>query len=170
MSHAIFHFPRYKLARQLRKPGGKTIAAAVNDAQAGLDAIKDDCLATVDQTLLQIDQMVERLKSTQAGHNLMALYEEANSLVGIAATSGLVEMDGAAYSLCDLIDRMTNNGRCDLEPIIVHVRALHLLRRPDQLGQGGAVREILLGLRQVRERYVADETADALSARPAAIG
>ena len=161
MSGATYHFPQYRLAKLLRQPGGKAISDALADAQAGLESIKGGCLDSIDGSLASIDALWTSLPTAPDSAGLMTLYAEVNVVIGVASAAGLTEMDRAAYSLCDLLDHMASTGRCDRESIGVHIRALHLLRHPEQLGKGDAVQLVLLGLRRVRDKYAA---ADARAA------
>ena len=46
-------------------------------------------------------------------------------------------------------------GHRDKESLVVHIRALHLLRYPERLGHGDAIRQVLMGLKRVRDKYAA---------------
>lgn len=155
-----FITPQYKIAEKLQQPGGKTVAQAVTDAQHGLEGLADACLGAVDEALTDIDRAYKALPDDFDLAALTDLYDSANGLIGIATVAGLMEMDRAAYSLCDLIDRMMAMGRPDKEPIAVHVQALHLLRSPAALIRGGGkVEEVVQGLVRVARKYRQPEPA-----------
>lgn len=161
MSAAVFHFPEYKLTKLLRKPGGKTVANAVAEAQKGLGLLAGDCLAEVDKIIGELDPACAALGASPTREQLLALYEIAVRLVGLSSVAGLVELDRVAYSLCDLVDRMIVSERAALEPIMVHVGAINLLRqRREQLSEE-ALGQIAAGLRKVRDKYAGGDTPPA---------
>ncbi len=167
MTTATFTFPTYRLAKILRQPGGKSVAAALKDAEEGVAGLVEPCLAAIDVAMKAIDG---HLASMTAGSTAAAadrLYKEANGIIGLASAAGLPEMDRAAYSLCDLLDRMQAAGRWDRSAIVVHVQALYLLRQPSALGSDGSVRLVLLGLKKVREKLFLAEDVKASNTDPA---
>lgn len=160
MSEVHYYRPKMKLAKLLREPGGKTVGEAVKDANAGLESISADCLNEVDAGLGRIDAAFAAIPTGFDIEALHGLYTAVNGLIGLPGIVGLSEMETAAYSLADLIDRMMAAGRFEREAVRVHVQALRLLRRPDVLGLT-AVGEVLAGLAQVRDKYRNIEAAAA---------
>lgn len=154
MTSATFTFPVYRLAKILRRPGGKTIAAALGEAEEGLAGLQVPCLEAIDKALASMSVGLETLNKDKRADASLALYKEVNAVIGLATAAGYPEMDRAAYSLCDLLDRMQESNCLDIEAIRVHVQALHLLRQPEALGGEASVRRILLGLKQVRDKVI----------------
>ena len=148
-----YHFPKYRLAGLLRQPGGKFVAEALRDAEAAVVTLRDRCLAYVDDTLAQMTAAQAELVRGSDALALRTIYDASNSLVGVAAAGGLVALDRAAYSLCDMTDRMIQRGTIDTEVIKLHVDALRLFRGMETSPVQVDVRSVLEGLRQVRDRY-----------------
>jgi hypothetical protein len=152
MSEVHYYRPKMKLAKMLREPGGKTVAEAVKDANAGLESLSVQCLDEVDAFIGRIEATFAALPADFDAEALHGLYLAANGLIGLPGIVGLSELETAAYSLADLTDRMIAAGRFEREAVRVHVQALRLLRRPDALGVAG-LGEVLAGLAQVRDKF-----------------
>lgn len=154
MTTATFTFPAYKLAKVLRRPGGKTVAAALSEAEEGLAGLKGPCLEAIDKMMAAMNGHLADLCGPNRMQASKQLYNDVNGVIGLATAAGFPEMDRAAYSLCDLLDRMQETRNWDIDAVRVHVQALHLLRQPAALEGGASVRQILLGLKQVREKVL----------------
>jgi hypothetical protein len=150
---AIFRKPVHRLTKLLRRPGGKTVAEAVCDAESGLRSIAGDCLAAVDRDLAALAEQAAMLGDPPDRETLGRIYEIALRLVGPASVAGLQKMDRAAYGLCDLVDRMMTSGHAALEPVQVHLQALALLRQQNGALPADAADSIVAGLMKVREKY-----------------
>ena len=151
MSRVRFVKPQYKLSQQIDEPGGRTVQVAIQSAEEGVGTLKAACVAAVDKQLGELDQAFAVLPDTFDDAAMGKLYHCSTSLIGICSAADLKEMDKAAYSLCDLLDRMTASRRMERGAIAVHVQALHLLRRPPASLQ---LKEVLQGLARVRQKYV----------------
>lgn len=150
---AILRKPVHRLTKLLRGPGGKTVAEAVSDAESGLRSIAGDCLTAVDRDLAKLAEKAAMLSDPPDRETLGHVYEIALRLVGPASVAGLQKMDRAAYSLCDLVDRMITSGKTALEPVQVHLQALVLLRQRNGALPTDATDSIVAGLMKVREKY-----------------
>ncbi len=155
MSTATITFPTIRLAKLLRQPGGKSVAKALRDAEDAVAALAPPCLSAIDEAMASVERLVAEITPETEAETFKRLYSETNSIIGLASTAGLPEFDSAAYSLCDILDCMLRTRRMDHAVVIVHVRAMHLLRHPDAQGSKAAMRQILLGLNQVREKVIA---------------
>lgn len=147
-----FHHPRHRLTQLLREPGGRSIADAVSAATENVGALADRAGTFVDKTLAQLDAAFASLPAAFDAAALAPIYQHANNLIGAASAARLAALDRTAYELCDLIDRMSANGRWDVQAIKVHIDALHLFRRSD-LGEA-AVQGVTAGLKRVRQHYL----------------
>ncbi len=152
MSPVIFTFPTNKLGKLLRRPGGKSVAEALHDAAEGVATLVPPCLVAVDEALASIERIFAEINPDQEAATFRRLYDETNTIIGLAATAGLPEFDRAAYSLCDVLDYMLRTRRMDRAVVLVHIRTLHLLRHPEALGSNAALREVLAGLEKVRDK------------------
>lgn len=153
MSVATFHFPKHRLASLIRKPGGKAVADAVQDAEARLATIAEACLSGVDAALTRITQLAARLSAENSRTAAQALYAETNRLIGLGAVAGAPDVDRVAFSLCEILDDMLREGSVDHPSITVHVRALHLVRNEEIARNPIALDEVLGGLEKVRAQF-----------------
>jgi hypothetical protein len=157
MSAVVKHIPyQNRLAKLVRKPGGKRIAEALEDAEANIAALRDEGLEELDRMIAAIFRAGRGDLTPEA---IEAIYVDANQIVGLAGVFGHAAVGSAAFSLCDLLDRC-GHERCDRQAVQVHADTLMLLRNealsPDQS------QVLLEGLKQVAARAVA-----AAAARPA---
>src|SRR4051812_16408814 len=132
MSAVRFVFPKPRLARLLKTPGGVPVAEALERAQKNLQDIKPTCLAEL-QALLELSEA--RLEATgetfdEAG--LAELYAIAGRGIGGGEVCGMPAVDAALTSLCDLLDHLRTTGRYDRAAIGVHLGAWRLLLAGDQ--------------------------------------
>ncbi len=154
MNPVTLTFPANRLAKLLRQPGGKSVAKALRDAEAGVATLAAPCLSEIDKVLATVEHLIAEVDLHTEAALFEQLYDQTNSIIGLATAAGLPEFDRAAYSLCDVLDRMLRTRRMESAVVRVHIRAMHLLRHPDALGSQAAVRQILLGLKQVREKVI----------------
>ena len=150
MSTARFSIPKIRLAALLRKPGGRTVADAIQKAEANLESIKQDCR---NELLSLVDQADEKFAVLGEGFDeagLTDLYAVAARGIGNGAFAGAPGVDQALSSLCDLLDHLRTGERLDREAIGVHLRAWRLLLI-ENLPPAGAD-EILSGLQKVSAR------------------
>jgi len=152
---ASFSFPTYRLSKLLRQPGGKTVAKAVRDAEENIAALAGRCLEDIDKVLVSVEALIAEIDPRGDAARFKRIYEAINGLIGLGSAAGLKDFDHAAYSLCDVLDRMLRSGRLDTAVVIVHVRAMHLLRRPEALASASAARDVLSGLKLVRDKVIA---------------
>jgi len=144
------------LAAAVRAPGGKTIAEAVAGAEARLEDIKDDCLASLDKILASLAELIENPNYLRREEVLAGLYDLSNDIVGIAGVAGLGDMGKAAFSFCDLLDVFIDQGGWNAAAVEVHMNGLKLLRTmSDKIGEAGRA-QILEGLFAVVKRIKAD--------------
>jgi hypothetical protein len=161
MSSVRFVFPKIKLAEQLRVPGGKAVAEALDSAEANLAELQPECL---DELRALADAAVACFATFPAAfapEPLKELYAIAVRGVGIGAISGAPAADTTLISLCDLLDHLGATSRWDQEAVAVHVHTLQLL--VSQAGKGmtpEAEAAILSGLKKVSQRYAQAKTAD----------
>ncbi|RZJ24742.1 MAG: chemotaxis protein CheE [Brevundimonas sp.] len=136
------------LAKQLSRPGGRTIADAQRLAETGLQSHKADVMGDLGRLIGQLETLcVERAPPGQA-----RVYVLASALVDMAGFFDTGPLYTAGYSLCDLSDRMQTGGAWNWPAVEVHVKALRLI-----LAGGckvGAESDVLLaGLRSVQAAF-----------------
>jgi len=131
MSNAMFVQWKNPLSALVAKPGGIRVGAALEKADQNLAAIREDCLAGFDQQLAELVSLNQPGQPAPSDEARRETYRVANEMYGLAGVFGLVEFGQAAYSLCELVDRLGALGRWHQPAVDVHVAALMLLRRPD---------------------------------------
>jgi len=153
MSKVRFVFPKPRLAKLLRMPGGLPVAEALERAQANLDDVRPTCLAELQALLELADAAAAELTTDFDDAGMEKLYAIAVRGVGGGQVCERAGVDGVLTSLCDLIDHLRTHNRYDREAMRVHVRAWRLLMSEDLPDAG---REAVIdGLRLVSARYAA---------------
>ena len=143
--------PANRLAAQVRRPGGLSVADALQAAHDNLKSVQAECLAAMDIALADIDAVVARCRREPAPADLDALYTRANEVLEIAGVFGMQELGDAAFSLCDLVDRFRTFERWNLPALEVHLQGLRALRAAAGIDDA-ATGAVLDGLRQVAAR------------------
>ncbi|MCR5878187.1 hypothetical protein [Phenylobacterium sp. J367] len=152
MSAVRFVFPKPRLAKLLKMPGGLPVAEALERAQANLDTIRPTCMAELQALLELTEARLEAMGESFDDEGMADLYAIAVRGIGGGEVCHVPAVDLALTSLCDLLDHLRTGQRYDRAAIVVHVRAWRmLLGMGDQPGTAAVVD----GLRQVSSRYAA---------------
>lgn len=141
--------PINRLARMLKKPGGMTVRRALSNAGLNLEALRNDCLNTIDSTI----EEMRALLATVPGRELEVapqLYHLSNSMIGTSGTMRMVELSEAAFSLCETLDRIMQSKKWNSAPVEVHLSAISRLRLVD--GNEEICKAIIDGLKRVAAR------------------
>ena len=138
-----------RLAKLVQQPGGLKITEALHQAEVNLESVRDECLQTVDEKLAEIERLHASAPKEPTDEVVEQIYRAANEIHGLAGVFGLGELGEAAFSLCEIVDRLRTAGRWNGASVEVHLFALRLLRHPDEHSDRAA---ILDGLRQVTNR------------------
>ena len=139
-----------RLARLIRRPGGAKVADVLKRADENLESIRADCMTALDRHLEEIGRLRAQSGRKASIEVKDAIYRLGNDIHGVAGVFGLTELGEAAFSLCELADRLRLSDRWSQAAVDVHISALRLLRHPE--GAGDSAR-VLAGLRQVVERF-----------------
>ena len=141
-----------RLTKMIQQPGGMKVVDALQRAADNLDSIRGECVAALDQRLDEIVRL--HVQGGQKPEPAVedAIYQMANEIHGVAGVFGMAELGEAAFSLCDLVDRLRALGRWSSAAIEVHIAALRLFREPEVVGDRA---QVLQGLRKVTDRYAA---------------
>ncbi|MBX9460988.1 MAG: chemotaxis protein CheE [Brevundimonas sp.] len=107
----------------MARPGGRTMAEAVQAANAGLESHREQGMESLAATLVHLEAAcAARRKGSEA-----EVYELASALTDMAGFFDTGPLYVAAISLCETSDRMLA-GECWQWPSVdVHVRALRLI-------------------------------------------
>ncbi|MBL8536675.1 MAG: hypothetical protein JNM59_04665 [Hyphomonadaceae bacterium] len=142
-----FH-PEVRLKKLLAESGGITAGQALDRANEGLESIREDCLAGVDEKLTQLTQLAASSEAERGKQ----MYRCANEIFAEAGAFGLAELSAAAHSLCSLLSNVEDD-RLPSSAIKVHIDAMRALRRPDVSGNAAARAAVLSGLRGLAKRH-----------------
>jgi hypothetical protein len=152
MTAATFIAWENRLAKMVKEPGGVRIGQALDQAGQNLDTIQEQCLEAMDA---QIDEM-ERLCADGGRQppedTKNQLYDLGNDVLAVAGAFQLAELGQAAFSLCELVDRLRSRGRWNQAAVEVHLSAFRLLRQPDP---GADRSSVILGLKGLTDRVAA---------------
>lgn len=138
-----------RLIALLKRPGGITAEQATMAAEANLETIRRQSLIELDKVIARLLDMREGLRTDPSPTQTEQLYALAGTITGIAGSFGLVDVQAAAASLCELIDELDLQKRDNFEAIDVHLRGLRLLRMPEQEASPADGAVILSGLADV---------------------
>ncbi len=130
MSNAMFVQWQNPLTALTAKPGGVRVGAALGKAEQNLALIRDDCVASLDALLAELLSLCGRGGPPPSDEVRGEIYRISNEIHGIAGVFDLPELGRAAYSLCELVDRLATLGRWHQASVDVHLSALQLLRKP----------------------------------------
>lgn len=136
------------LAKQLARPGGRTIADAQRLAETGLQSHKAGVMEDLGRLIGQLEALC--IAASPEGRD--RVYVLASALVDMAGFFDTGPLYSAGYSLCDLSERMQTLGVWSWPAVEVHVKALRLI-----LAGGckvGAESDVLLqGLKSVQAAF-----------------
>lgn len=143
--------PENRLGKVVFLPGGKTIADALDEAQGGLDAIRLESLDLLRAKLEEIQTLGKRNEANPSPEDVKALYAASSEVLDIAGLFGLPELGQAAFSLCELLDRLGSRKAWNWPAVQVHLHGLLVLADPDKTPPEARA-SVIDGLRQVCQR------------------
>jgi len=143
--------PENRLAKVVFVPGGKTIAQALDDAQANLEEIRAASLDVLRAKLEEIQALGKKNEKDPKASDLDDLYALSGEVLDIAGLFGLPELGQAAFSLCELIDRLKAKKAWNWPAVQVHLHGLLILADPNRTPPEGR-QSVVDGLRQVCQR------------------
>lgn len=146
MSEARTFKIKSTLARQLQDPGGTQVRELERQATARLETHRDDAMAAVVATLDALDALCAEA-AIDAGPRVYAL---ASSIVDVAGYFDTGPLFHAAYSLCEVSDRMLQAETWHWPSIRVHAQALRLILAND-CRAGRTSETLLAGLRSITQ-------------------
>lgn len=123
MSEARTFKVKSALARQLQDPGGRQVRDLERQAVAQLETHRDDAMTTVGDALVKLEALCAEAPAG-AGPLVYAL---ASSIVDLAGYFDTGPLFDAAYSLCEISDRMIQAEAWHWPSVQVHAQALRLI-------------------------------------------
>jgi hypothetical protein len=143
--------PENRLSKVIWIPGGKTIAQALEDAQSGLDEIREESLDVLRAKLEDLQTLGRKAGKNPAPDDVQALYATSSEVLDTAGLFGLPELGHAAFSLCELLDRLASRKTWNWPAVQVHLHGLLVLADPEKTPPE-ARQSVVDGLRQVCQR------------------
>jgi len=143
--------PENRLSKVIWVPGGKTIAQALDDAQANLEEIRLESLGVLRAKLEEIQALGRKSEKEPTADDIQGLYNLSSEVLDIAGLFGLPELGHAAFSLCELLDRLKSRKTWNWPAVQVHLHGLLVLADPDKTPPEGR-QTVVDGLRQVCAR------------------
>jgi len=116
------------LGTLLNAPGGIRIGDALKQAAANLELIREPCLEELDQRIGQLDALSSEHGAQPDDAVKLEMYQISNDIHAVAGVVALADLSAAAFSLCELIDRLRGKQAWNKPAIDVHIASLHLLR------------------------------------------
>jgi hypothetical protein len=141
-----------RLAIAMRRPGGKSFADLLHNAERRVSALRETCVISLGRQVERMSGLAAAAREVQEPRALDDLYAAANGVFAIAAAFELRHVAEAAYELCDLAEHFRETGDVVWPAIDVYVDGLRLLlAEPTDADAGVAIRA---GLRRVRSRFL----------------
>jgi len=136
------------LARKMAVLGGRTVAEALAQAERGVESHRAAGMSTLTATLVRLEQATTA-RAPGAESTIYPLASELLDMAGFFDTGPLYK---AAFSLCDIADKMHANDVWDWPSIDVHVRAMRLILTED-CKDSTTAKTVLQGLAAVAQRF-----------------
>jgi hypothetical protein len=132
-----------RLAEMIGLPGGSTVGDALAGAEAAIERYRPEVVKDIDARIGELEDL-----AAQTTPDPKSLYRTAAGIIEHAGLFGMGDLGKAAYSLCELVDRLEQRGVWDTASVEVHIGAMHLLRNLPE-NDGGQRARLLNGLNAV---------------------
>jgi hypothetical protein len=122
----ITHLQRKsRLSQMMDQPGGLSVGAALAQAKANLDGLKDQALSVIAQNIdaLLAPPAVDLPEAVR----LDMAYAASSQIIDAASPFAMDDLCIAAKGLCDLLDAAPRGGGFDWRISTVHAQAMKLL-------------------------------------------
>lgn len=143
------YYPKNTLAAAMKAAEPLMAHTALGRAATGLAAIRNQCLAQLDELLALLVALPGDV--TDMHDRLRQGYHLSRRIIGLGHVAGFPQVDMAALSLCDVIDGLLARNIADWAPVEAHVDAMRLMRHPDLPEQSIAM--LLSSLDDLRVRF-----------------
>ena len=150
MSDVKFTQVKLRLTRLIRAPGGLTVENALKDARMNLEAMREECVDDIDAKLALIHEKYDHAELRPTPEAFDDFYRMSNDIVATAGLFGMGELGEAAFSLCEIIDRLKTLEQWDWPAVELHLSALRVLRHAKSGDPANA--KMLAGLRKLTAR------------------
>ena len=139
------------LSRKMARPGGRTVAEALDLAEKGLESHREAGMAKMASLLVQLEEVTAQ----RGADSQTAIYALAADLLDLAVFFETGPLYKATFSLCDIADRMHVDHTWDWPSIAVHVGAMRLIM-VEGCQTNTTSETVLQGLEAVRMRILAN--------------
>ena len=147
------HFPTLPLQVAVAKGGGITRENAVEAALENLREISGEGNASIESTIVALESLVKSAGAGLSAEQLRSVLDQADQVVNMAGTFAYDSLDRASRSLCDIADGLLREGRGDIAPVAVHVRAMRLFSPMGAMPLPDEAERILSELAKVMAYY-----------------
>jgi hypothetical protein len=148
------YFPVLPLQEAIAKGGGLTRENAVEAALENVRAISGEGDTSIEAAIQALEVIVgAAVQGRISPDQMRAVLEQADQVVNMAGTFGYNVLDRASRSLCDIADGLLREGRSEVAPVAVHVRAMRLFSPLCAAPPAGVGEHILAELGKVAAHY-----------------
>ena len=125
----VITHPRRKsnLARMIDSAGGVSVGAALAQARANVEALRERAQTVVEAQISALDAVPPPVGLDDTPARLNQVYCAATELIDAAGPFELFDLCQAAGGLCDLIGAVQPGEAFDWRIVVVHARSLRLL-------------------------------------------
>ncbi len=122
----ITHLQRKsRLSQMMDQPGGLSVGAALAQAKANLDGLRDQALSVIAQNIDAL--LAPPTPDLPEAVRLDMAYAASSQIIDAASPFAMDDLCIAAKGLCDLLDAAPRGGGFDWRIATVHAQAMKLL-------------------------------------------
>ena len=136
-----------------RRPGGVSRDAALEGARNAINEIQPEIDYGLERELQELVKLVKRVQAGDPQENWIEIASfQSRQIHDVGTTIGAELLTFIAESLCDMLDTIHAGGKCNMEPIVLHLDALMMARRePYRRMRPEQLPELTQGLRRMTE-------------------
>lgn len=122
------YIPKNRIETLARRPGGISRKKALEDANAAVQALRDESITAIEEKIKAITDIVVGARSeVMSNSDMRRILQIADHIIVLAETYRCERLVNIAKGLCDLISNMVKAGRTDRNAIEACSRALKLV-------------------------------------------
>jgi hypothetical protein len=146
----IFRVPN-KLRDKILKSGGPRALEILARAEKAMVEMRPPCLDIIDELIAEIVAKYGRA-NRKGDEDFALLYALSSRIIDVSAPVAELEIDRAAFFLCELVDRCSARDLWDWPSVDVHIDALQLLRLDRGNLPPAARLQIFVGLKKINNK------------------
>ncbi len=159
----IFRVPN-RLREKILKSGGPRALEILAKGDKVMVDLRQPSLENIDKLIAEIVKGYGRA-NRKGDEDFLVLYTLAANIIDICAPVADLEIDRAAFFLCELVDRCGARNVWDWPSVDVHIDALQLLRLDEGHLPAEARMKIFLGLKKINNRLPTPEEESEAAAK-----